>query len=370
MGSAPSKAAVPAVGPADVFAQDVGRLVQHKARAQQRVPSKPVNHGGGLRARGQSSRVNKDDDSGLADDAGGPRAPRLDRHERAELRRRDPRAVPQGVRERKPSLDDRRCPSRRAPPDPKGVQFAAIKQYLTKRDEVKYLWLDWPCMWQANKEGQREITVDEKAEFDLMLSEVNMLYLGCRVVILLDMTYLSRFWTLYEAWLSQMKPTSTGLKPALISDASRCDVVPIMGANDAFRSALLSTIANQMSSASLAAKYLRNDDILVTNASDKEKQLDRVSGLDYRVIQVEIDAQAEAGSTVQMQRVLAAGYGHSLGLLKDGTVTACGWDGTVTACGRDANGDDSDGQRSGVAQWRDGTFTACGCNGRGQAPGK
>ncbi|CAK0826427.1 unnamed protein product [Prorocentrum cordatum] len=393
MGSAPSKAAVPAVGPADVFAQDVGRLVQHKARAQQRVPSKPVNHGGGLRARGQSSRVNKDDDSGLADDAGGPRAPRLDRHERAELRRRDPRAVPQGVRERKPSLDDRRCPSRRAPPDPKGVQFAAIKQYLTKRDEVKYLWLDWPCMWQANKEGQREITVDEKAEFDLMLSEVNMLYLGCRVVILLDMTYLSRFWTLYEAWLSQMKPTSTGLKPALISDASRCDVVPIMGANDAFRSALLSTIANQMSSASLAAKYLRNDDILVTNASDKEKQLDRVSGLDYRVIQVEIDAQAEAGSTVQMQRVLAAGYGHSLGLLKDGTVTACGrhghrlrlmtlTDGTVTACG-----DDSEGQTSGVAQWRDvaqiaagykhslgllkdGTFTACGCNGRGQAPGK
>ncbi|CAK0899093.1 unnamed protein product, partial [Prorocentrum cordatum] len=205
--------------------------------------------------------------------------------------------------------------------------------------EVKYLWLDWPCMWQANKDemrGQREITVDEKAEFDLMLSEVNMLYLGCRVVILLDMTYLSRFWTLYEAWLSQMKPTSTGLKPALISDASRCDVVPIMGANDAFRSALLSTIANQMPSASLAAKYLRNDDISVTNASDKEKQLDRVSGLDYRVIQVEIDAQAEAGSTVQMQRVLAAGFCHSLGLLKDGTVTACGLD--------------SDGQRSGVAR--------------------
>ncbi|CAK0899097.1 unnamed protein product, partial [Prorocentrum cordatum] len=211
--------------------------------------------------------------------------------------------------------------------------------------EVKYLWLDWPCMWQANKEGQREITVDEKAEFDLMLSEVNMLYLGCRVVILLDMTYLSRFWTLYEAWLSQMKPTSTGLKPALISDASRCDVVPIMGANDAFRSALLSTIANQMPSASLAAKYLRNDDISVTNASDKEKQLDRVSGLDYRVIQVEIDAQAEAGSTVQMQRVLAAGFCHSLGLLKDGTVTACGLD--------------SDGQRSGVARESYPVFVSC-----------
>ncbi|CAK0904753.1 unnamed protein product [Prorocentrum cordatum] len=235
-----------------------------------------------------------------------------------------------------------------------------------------------------------------------MLSEVNMLYLGCRVVILLDMTYVSRFWTMYEAWLSQMKPTSTGLKPALISDASRCDVVPILGADDALKSWLLSTIANKMSSASLAAEYLRHDDIVVTNASDKEKQLSRVSGLDCRVIQVELDAQAEARSTVHVLRVLAAGGCHSLGLLKDGTVTACGedcygqtsgvaqWrdvvqiaaggslslgllkDGTVTACGHDTYG-----QTSGVAQWRDvvqiaaggshslgllkdGTVTACG----------
>jgi len=406
MGSAPSKAAVPAVGPADVFAQDVGRLVQHKARAQQRVPSKPVKYYFVLADKvRESTRTTIPALQTMLEDPElrgwiVTRELNFDDAIRGRYRKEYVSVSHRWMTEGAPE-------PRRAPPDPKGVQFAAIKQYLTKRDEVKYLWLDWPCMWQANKEGQREITVDEKAEFDLMLSEVNMLYLGCRVVILLDMTYLSRFWTLYEAWLSQMKPTSTGLRPG----GSRCDVVPILGANDAFKSALLSTIANKMSSASLAAKYLRNDDISVTNASDKEKQLDRVSGLDYRVIQVEIDAQAEAGSTVQMQRVLAAGYGHSLGLLKDGTVTACGWnadgqrsgvaqwrdvvqiaaggghslgllkDGTVTACGWNA-----DGQRSGVAQWRDvvqiaaggghslgllkdGTVTACGYDSEGQTSG-
>ena len=43
------------------------------------------------------------------------------------------------------------------------------------------VWVDWLCMWQGDKEGQREITVDEKYEFDQMLGEVNMLYLGCQV---------------------------------------------------------------------------------------------------------------------------------------------------------------------------------------------
>ena len=52
-----------------------------------------------------------------------------------------------------------------APPDPKGVQLAAIKKHLAARPKVKYVWLDWFCMWQGGKDGERDINVDERAEF-------------------------------------------------------------------------------------------------------------------------------------------------------------------------------------------------------------
>ena len=54
---------------------------------------------------------------------------------------------------------------RRAPPDPKGVQLAAIKEHLETHPNIKYVWLDWCCMWQGDKEGERDINVDERAEF-------------------------------------------------------------------------------------------------------------------------------------------------------------------------------------------------------------
>lgn len=171
---------------------------------------------------------------------------------------------------------------RRAPPDPKGVQLAAIKRHLTKHSEVKYVWFDWTCMWQGSKEGQREITVNEKAECDLMLSEVNMLYVGCQVLVLLDMTYLSRFWTMYEAWLSRLKPAPSGLQLARGVDALRCEVIPIMSASEAFCNALIENIDNHMKSAAFAAEDFRSDDISVTNAFVKEKQLARAGGLDER----------------------------------------------------------------------------------------
>ena len=54
---------------------------------------------------------------------------------------------------------------KRAPPDPNGVQLAAIREHLAARPKVKYVWLDWFCMWQADKEGERDINVDERTEF-------------------------------------------------------------------------------------------------------------------------------------------------------------------------------------------------------------
>lgn len=41
-------------------------------------------------------------------------------------------------------------------------------------------------------QGRR--TAKEKEEFGVMLPNINMLYLGMKVLILLDLSYLSRFW--------------------------------------------------------------------------------------------------------------------------------------------------------------------------------
>eukprot|EP00959_Pyramimonas_sp_CCMP1952_P353430 7405049-Pyramimonas_sp.AAC.1 len=31
------------------------------------------------------------------------------------------------------------------------------RNWRAKHGEVKYLWLDWPCMWQANKDEMRAV---------------------------------------------------------------------------------------------------------------------------------------------------------------------------------------------------------------------
>lgn len=41
-----------------------------------------------------------------------------------------------------------------------------------------------------------------QADFDLMLDEVNLLYLGCTTLVLLDGSSISRFWPLFEYWMS------------------------------------------------------------------------------------------------------------------------------------------------------------------------
>ena len=49
---------------------------------------------------------------------------------------------------------------------------------------------------------QGERTPEEKEEFKRTLKVINMLYLGARVQVLLDFSYINRFWTQFEAWVN------------------------------------------------------------------------------------------------------------------------------------------------------------------------
>ena len=107
-----------------------------------------------------------------------------------------------------------------------------------------------------------------------------MLYLGTSVLILLDLSYLSRFWTCFEAWMAMQTPSNDGLIKA--SDAERrWTTVPIYGANATLANGLEEVWAGR--SAAEAIEVLRRPDVTVTNESDKLIQLGKLQGLDKRV---------------------------------------------------------------------------------------
>ena len=94
-----------------------------------------------------------------------------------------------------------------------------------KYSGIKYVWYDYWCMPQG-----ADKTPEQKVQFKWMLQNINSLYLGCHVLILLDLSYLSRFWTQFEAWLAMQTATKEGLRPASEAE-QRWDVRPILNAN-------------------------------------------------------------------------------------------------------------------------------------------
>ena len=103
--------------------------------------------------------------------------------------------------------------------------------------------------------------------FKFMLTYANHLYLGCSVLVLLDLSYQSRFWTQYELWLSLQEGTSDGLVPADPS-VSRSHLVAIhSGTQDLAESLkkMWRTKNTDQARTTLSAR-----DVKVTNLSDKD----------------------------------------------------------------------------------------------------
>ena len=116
----------------------------------------------------------------------------------------------------------------------------------------------------------------ENVEFKWMLENVNMLYLGLRVLILQDVSTISRFWTLFEAWLSMQTPTANGLTPAREAER-RFEIIPIHLATDVMKDELIKIWAGKTPDE--AKDVLASSDVAVTNASDKETQLGKLDTL-------------------------------------------------------------------------------------------
>jgi hypothetical protein len=108
-----------------------------------------------------------------------------------------------------------------------------------------------------------------------------MLYLGTTVLILFDLSYLSRFWTQFEAWLGMQFATPNGLKSAVGTVNARYHIVCIQNAAaqaDAFAKVLTDQWATK--TPQQAFDFLSKPDVTVTNQSDKEGQLPKIMALD------------------------------------------------------------------------------------------
>ena len=160
------------------------------------------------------------------------------------------------------------------PPDPSGTQLDAIRSYLLANLDIEWVWFDYWCMPQAKR------SLAEDIEFKHMLKHANLLYLGTRVLILLDLSYIGRFWTLFEAWLSMQAAHPEGLTPAT-REQQRFDIVPIHGANRLTGESLKSMGAEKTPKE--AYDLLKEPDVTVTNQGDKDIQLEKLLQLDKEV---------------------------------------------------------------------------------------
>ena len=169
-------------------------------------------------------------------------------------------------------------------PDPDGEQLSAIKTFLSSDAgrKIKLLWIDAACMPQDHPKGSR--SAEDTAAFKTMLSEVNMLYLGTSVLILLDLSYVSRFWTQFESWLAMQYAMPDGLKPAINTQNERHHIMCIHNAAsqaELYTKGLVENWAHK--TPQQAHAFLAKPDVTVTNQSDKEGQLLKIEVLDATV---------------------------------------------------------------------------------------
>jgi hypothetical protein len=161
-------------------------------------------------------------------------------------------------------------------PDPYGKQLAVLREYLRSHPKIELVWFDYSCIPQETQ-GRRR-TPEEVAQFQRQLKQVNMLFLGCECLCIVDMQYLGRFWTQLEAWLSFQTCEGGQLVPRRAQQGrSRTLIRGIHSAGRSIEEALEKEWAG--CTWKRAVDILSRPDVLVTNRKDKGEQLHKIRQL-------------------------------------------------------------------------------------------
>jgi hypothetical protein len=165
--------------------------------------------------------------------------------------------------------------------DPECAKVTKLQEILTATPAIKFLWIDWVCAPQWHGGGR---TDEEEEEFRLILENIlPFIFLGCTVIVLYERIYNQRFWPNVECWISTKMPTEDGLMPAS-EERLRMQVYGIesqSGKDDISRAYVLEMW--HAADAQQAIHDLAKNDILVTNARDKEVNLKVVGSLDEKI---------------------------------------------------------------------------------------
>uniref|UniRef100_A0A7S2D976 Uncharacterized protein n=1 Tax=Haptolina brevifila TaxID=156173 RepID=A0A7S2D976_9EUKA len=161
----------------------------------------------------------------------------------------------------------------REEPDSSGVQQAALIEYLrgASGEHIKLVHYDYWCFPQGKR------TELEAQDFMWQLSNVNALFLGLSVFILLDSAYQSRFWTLFEAWLAFQEAGPQGLQADALG--RRVYIRCIHSATVGFEDKKLRDTISRMTPQQVH-ELLSRPDIAVTNQADKVMQLAKISKIE------------------------------------------------------------------------------------------
>ena len=128
-------------------------------------------------------------------------------------------------------------------------------------------------------QGEREAR--DKIDFNTMLPNMYLLYLGCQVLVCMyDRSYMERFWPQLEAWLSFRRASSDGLGDTPPQQL-RCTVTSVCEEADMFTDDLRKRWA--CSSVADAQVYLAKNWVAVYDPADKKLQLQKLGHLNYMV---------------------------------------------------------------------------------------
>jgi hypothetical protein len=165
--------------------------------------------------------------------------------------------------------------------DPKCTKIAKLREILSSTPSIKFLWIDWVSAPQWHGGGR---TDEEEEEFRLILENIlPFIFLGCSVIVLYERIYNQRFWPNVECWIGTKMPTEDGLVPAS-ENRLRIQVYGIESASGQDHVNLAFVLEMwHAADAQQAVHVLSKNDVLVTNARDKEVNLKVVGSLDEKI---------------------------------------------------------------------------------------
>uniref|UniRef100_A0A7S3AZX6 Uncharacterized protein n=1 Tax=Haptolina ericina TaxID=156174 RepID=A0A7S3AZX6_9EUKA len=171
-------------------------------------------------------------------------------------------------------------------PDPKGDVLKVIVAHLKQATNIKWVWFDFWCAPQRNgrvdDRGRQELT-----EHSEMAKNAYLLYLGCSVLAVIDLSFPSRFWTQLELWYAFQRSSS-----ATLAAGPRATLVPLRESLSTLVPLLLQMIPER--NAQEIHSLLASPDVTVSNQSDKDIQLSQLMAVHDELLPPTAAAAASA----------------------------------------------------------------------------